>query len=72
MPKFQRRHYEFLADWLANTSMALYSHTDRVLVAHSLADRLARDNPRFNRDRFVRAAGAASEGRGEPIRLAAE
>ena len=34
MPKFQRRHYEFLADWLANTSMALYSHTDRVLVAH--------------------------------------
>ena len=47
MPKFQKRHYEFLADWLGNASMALYRHTDRVLVAHSLADRLARDNPRF-------------------------
>ena len=58
MSKFQRRHYVELADWLANASMALYSRTDRVLVAHSLADRLARDNPRFKRERFLKAADA--------------
>ena len=72
MPKFQKRHYEFLADWLGNASMALYRHTDRVLVAHSLADRLARDNPRFNRERFLRAARATGDGHREPVRLAAE
>jgi hypothetical protein len=44
-------------------------------VAHSLADRLERDNPRFDRHRFLKAAGATSERRaiaGDPIRLAAE
>jgi hypothetical protein len=30
---------------------------DRHLVAHSLADRLERDNPRFDRHRFLKAAG---------------
>jgi hypothetical protein len=59
MSKFERRHYVELADWLANARMALYSRTDRVLVAHSLADRLERDNARFDRNRFLKAAGAS-------------
>lgn len=62
---FQRRHYEFLADWLAETRQPQH-------VAATLADRLARDNPRFKRERFI---WRASGGRGvkvEPARLAAE
>jgi hypothetical protein len=59
MSKFQRRHYVELADWLANASMAV-GDLDRRLVAHSLADKLERDNPRFDRHRFLKAAGASS------------
>ena len=54
---FQKRHYDFLADWLANVAMAV-GEMDRRLVTHSLADRLQRDNPRFQRERFLKAAGA--------------
>jgi hypothetical protein len=54
---FSKRHYEFLAEWLRNASMAV-GDMDRHLVAHSLADRLERDNPRFDRKRFLRAANA--------------
>ena len=56
---FSKRHYEFLAAWLDNAAMAV-GDLDRRLVAHSLADRLERDNPRFNRHRFLKAAGGVS------------
>ena len=56
---FQKLHYEFLAGWLANAAMAV-GDLDRRLVAHSLADRLERDNPRFDRNRFLKAAGAGA------------
>jgi hypothetical protein len=53
---FQKRHYEFLANWLAVAPMAI-RELDRRLVAHSLADKLERDNPRFRRQQFLDAAG---------------
>ena len=55
---FSKRHYEYLAAWLDTAAMAV-SDRDR-LVAHSLADRLERDNPRFDRHRFLKAAGCGS------------
>ena len=56
---FSKRHYEFLAAWLDNAAMAV-GDLDRRLVAHSLADRLERDNPRFDRHRFLTVAGCDS------------
>ena len=56
---FSKRHYDFLAAWLDNVAMAV-GDLDRRLVAHSLADRLERDNPRFDRHRFLKAAGCGS------------
>ena len=56
---FSKRHYEFLAAWLDNAAMAV-GDLDRRLVAHSLADRLERDNPRFDRHRFLKVAGCDS------------
>ena len=70
MPKFQRRHYVELADWLANASMAV-RELDRRLIAHSLADRLERDNPRFRRQRFLDAAGVIYSGDSEGADLVA-
>lgn len=55
---FNKRHYEFLARWLNEASLTLYSETDHRLVAHSLADWLALDNSRFDRDRFLVACDA--------------
>jgi hypothetical protein len=70
MSKFQRRHYVELADWLANASMAV-RELDRRLIAHSLADRLERDNPRFRRQRFLDAAGVIYSGDSEGADLVA-
>lgn len=46
--KFQARHYEFLADWLGSLGGPLMD-----AAAVSLADRLAKDNPSFQRKRFI-------------------
>jgi hypothetical protein len=56
---FSKRHYEYLAAWLDTAAMAV-SDRDRRLVAHSLADRLERDNPHLDRHRFLKAAGCGS------------
>lgn len=47
---FERRHYEFLAGWAR--AMALPP-----AALDTLADALARDNPHFNRKRFLLACG---------------
>jgi hypothetical protein len=70
MPKFQRRHYCVVADWLRTAPMAI-RELDRRLVAHSLADRLERDNPRFRRQRFLDAAGVFYSGASEDTAVAA-
>lgn len=52
--KFSRRHYVALAQWLAETRQP-----PEVVgtIALSLANQLAADNPRFDQDRFLKAAG---------------
>ena len=58
---FSKRHYEYLADWLrTGTFCTTDSSMARTLFASSLADRLQRDNPRFDRKRFLAAAGASA------------
>ena len=69
MPRFQKRHYVELAEWLANASMAI-RELDRRLVAHSLADRLAGDNARFQRERFLEAAGVLYSSNSEDAAVA--
>jgi hypothetical protein len=58
---FSKRHYVFLADWLASATICTTNPMARGLVASGLADRLERDNPRFDRARFLKAAGRVEE-----------
>lgn len=52
---FQKRHYEFLADVLRTSSTRANSAHGEIVV--EIANALARDNPRFNRTKFLEAAG---------------
>lgn len=54
-----RTDYEVLAQVLKEAFQRSGS-SDIVGFAHSLADRLALLNPRFNRDKFLHAAGIKS------------
>ena len=54
---FQKRHYEFLASYLAAQRGFMTDNAWQHMVG-GMADRLARDNVRFNRDTFWRACGA--------------
>lgn len=52
-----RKDYELLAESLAGTVDANPVYTSAItLVAERIATDLARTNPRFNRDRFLRAS----------------
>lgn len=56
---FQKRHYERLASII--DGMDFWAPTPRETrneVARQFADALARDNPRFDRERFLAACGA--------------
>lgn len=56
-PLFAQRHYEFLARWLQS-----YGFDENMPQwANCLADELEQDNPRFNRDRFLRVCGVEIE-----------
>lgn len=54
----QRRHFELIAEILNNyaTGDAAQRETVRA-IAEAFASRLARENARFDRDRFLRACG---------------
>jgi hypothetical protein len=54
---FSKQHYNFLADWLNTAALATTDDMAANLVASSLADRLGMDSPRFDRARFLKAAG---------------
>lgn len=54
MPDFSKRHYEALALWMQSQQGGPDAHEWRVMV-RALADRLAADNPKFKRDRFIAA-----------------
>jgi hypothetical protein len=64
-PKFGRRHYEVIAAALASarpTGNSLRNdeatHKEHDIVMQEVADALAKDNPAFNRERFLAACGA--------------
>lgn len=58
--KFQRRHYQAIAEVLI-LSVNSQAHLFAELSARELIDRFAdlfsRDNPRFDKDRFLSACG---------------
>ena len=61
MPKFQRRHYQVIADVLAFRlsvlDASLFTHAEFVKMADTLADAFAADNDRFDRAKFLTACG---------------
>lgn len=57
MADFSKRHYEYL-------SLRINSLEDRLFanrVAYLLANEFARDNMRFNFDRFIKACGVEND-----------
>jgi hypothetical protein len=52
-----RKDYQLIASVLKNYATEGIPVDDRDAIAYDLADALASDNPRFNRDRFLVAAG---------------
>ena len=51
-PLFQKRHYNLIADGLAKAT----PEQRQAGVLYTLCDVLQRDNPKFNKDRFIDAA----------------
>lgn len=61
-PKYDTRQHQDLAAFVREMANALGPPDDLLLeskrrVAERLADRLAKDNPRFDRKRFLEACG---------------
>ena len=57
---FAKRHYEFLARFLGREIEVSFEKERKLIIAglaRLLASELERDNPRFNRDKFLSAAG---------------
>jgi hypothetical protein len=52
---FTQQHYQFLSSWVRTAALATTDDMIRTLIAVSLADWLGRDNPKFDRDRFLAA-----------------
>lgn len=51
-PKFQRLHYEALADVFAKTLNDGFGSPHTYVLLHRLMDMLAEDNPNFRKDLF--------------------
>lgn len=62
MATFSKRHYEAIANVLCTEAQSL-TMTDELMqwrrMVDSFGDKLALDNPRFDRDRFLEACGCA-------------
>jgi hypothetical protein len=56
----QRKHFEFIAA----TIHAMSDKTSAEVAAHEFATACARENPRFDRARFLKACGADAENPG--------
>jgi hypothetical protein len=52
-----RKDYQLIASVLKSYATEGIPVDDRDAIAYDLADALAKDNPRFDRDRFLVAAG---------------
>lgn len=61
-PRMTRAHYNFIAD----TFGPMVSWPSHI---HTMADELAKTNPRFNRERFIERAVAAWEKNHEPMEI---
>ena len=55
-----RRDYLLIAKLIKDASAAPGFAVRHAFVAHALADALAKDNPRFDRERFMKACGVQS------------
>jgi hypothetical protein len=60
MPKFERRHYVAMAEDLREErpDAGAVGRDQWEVRVKRMADRFAEDNPRFSRERFLKAAGA--------------
>jgi hypothetical protein len=63
MPKFQRRHYEVIAEIFAedDRQSPLFDSEERLRLAMKFAQVFTRDNPRFDRARFLFACGVPED-----------
>lgn len=65
MPKFQRRHYEAIAEVLREVresqQIPAFELASVHLVAAKCAEVFARDNPRFVRAKFLIAVGGVTD-----------
>lgn len=61
MPRYSKRHYEDAADIFVaerpNESWDPNKHVQHNQLLKQFADLFERDNPKFQRDRFINAAG---------------
>lgn len=69
MPKFQRRHYTAIAEVItaATEDQGSLLGADRVRIVRAFSAVFARDNPAFDRVRFLFACGIA-EDESSPVR----
>ena len=55
---FSKRHYQAIADALSRTSTySSQGQSQKVMIVVELADTFEKDNPRFDRARFIEACG---------------
>ena len=55
-PNFQRRHYEALARVIQDQDAKWFGNNLQIAdTAYALANMLQKDNPRFDRERFIAA-----------------
>lgn len=57
MSIFARRHYQAIAEVLTNCYWSAANPREVINTVEAIASMLARDNPNFNRDRFLKACG---------------
>ena len=56
-PRFERRHFEWLAAFVADADAPGFPTIDREALAIAFANALQATNPAFDRERFLIAAG---------------
>ena len=55
-----RKDYKLIAEILRDSLDAIIDDLALEALASNFADELAKDNPRFNRERFLKACGVVS------------
>ncbi len=55
VPNMERRHFQFVADILANLDRDEFTHNQQIQLANLFADNFQTSNVNFDRDRFLKA-----------------